>query len=424
MTSSVPGSGKKAPKMRAYDMTLEEACGKLGPTLREWGVAVVKDVFPADRCEAACEDLVSALETLSGGKFDRHHPNATWDPAYLPSMPRSGLMQAQVGFKGSQFRGDPIVRALFRAAYSDLRGRPVTDTVSSLDGVNIRPPIAPFYDEYTEDWPHIDASHKSFGDLTRQCIQAQVVLSDTSAAFRCSPKSHLKSDGLMDPRYGGREQEGDWTRLKREHVKQFADEVRAIGGTYQTPVHTPRGSMIFWLSNTVHSAIVQRQRAGSADAPAPAPASPLANWRFIVYVCHVPRDEVDDEHIWRLHWAWENNRVTNHNGRRVFDLEASNQKGLVRDPEFVKFIRDPKLVYSVLPPPTDADWVRDMLGVPTTPSPPGWAPRGAGGGRGRGGGGRGRGGGGTGRGGGGGSSGAGGGAGRGTKLDSWLGRTK
>ena len=368
--TSMPTLKALHPK-RPYDLDHAEARdpGKLGAVLREWGVAVVKDVFDAAECRAVTEEMVRALEALSSGKFDRTRASDTWNPSVLPPMVRSGLVQALMGNLAavSDLRADPRCETLFRLLYTELHGEPVEEVVTSVDGVNIRPPVEPLHDDRTEDWPHVDVSRKG---RMYECVQGQVVLNPTSAAFRCSPKSHLVYEALLGPECGGHEQDGDWTRLQRSYADKFAAMVTAVGGKYQVPVHAPAGSMIFWLSSTLHSAQVQRRTAAPFVYD---PADPLKNWRAVVYVCHVPRRSVDDRHIYGLHYAAAHNRSTNHNGRRLFPLVPPTQKGVVFHPDIAKYIQDPARAYELLPPTTNPAWTR-LLGTPTVPAPPGWTP--------------------------------------------------
>jgi hypothetical protein len=79
--------------------------------------------------------------------------------------------------------------------YSNLRGYEIDDFVTSLDGLNFKPPIEPFHvDDDKNDWAHVDQTFKGIHD----CIQGQVVLSDTSAGFRASSRSHLLHDNILD----------------------------------------------------------------------------------------------------------------------------------------------------------------------------------------------------------------------------------
>jgi uncharacterized membrane protein YgcG len=392
-----PAPARVHPK-RPYDLDFAEACepGRLAAVLQEWGVAVVKDVFTAAECRGVADEMVRALEVLSHGRFDRTRASDTWDPSVLPPMVRSGLVQALMGNLAAvaNLRADPRCSTLFQLLYSHLHGTDVKELVTSVDGVNIRPPVEPFHTDRTEDWPHVDVSRKG---RMFECVQSQVVLNPSSAAFRCSPKSHLLYEKLMEPEFGGHEQDGDWTRLQRPYVDKFAALVAGLGGKYQVPVHAPCGSMIFWLSSTLHSAQVQRRSAAPTEYD---PADPLKNWRAVVYVCLRPRQSVDDRHIYGLHYAAAHNRSTNHNGRRLFPLVPPTQKGVVFHPDILEYIHEPVKAYKLLPPTFNDAWYR-LLGTPTVPAPPGWEPRlpssrvGRGGGRGGGtGGGDGRGGGG------------------------------
>jgi hypothetical protein len=356
---------------RPYDLDHAEARepGKLGAVLREWGVAVVKNVFSLGECRSVMDQMVHALEVLSSGHFDHRRATETWDPSVLPPMVRSGLVQALMGnlSEVADMRSHPRCVHLFRVLHSELRGVAVDELVTSIDGINIRPPVEPFHDDRTEDWPHVDVSRKG---CMFNCVQSQVVLNNTSAAFRCSPKSHTLYERLLSPEFGGHEQEGDWTRLQRSYKADFEAAVVAAGGKFQVPVHASAGDMIFWLSSTLHSAQVQRRgtKAWVCD-----PADPLKNWRAVVYVCLLPRADVDDRHIYRLHYAAANNRTTNHNGRRLFPLVPPTQAGVEFHPDIAELIEDPSKVYDRLPPTTNPAWIQ-LLGKPSVPAPVDYVP--------------------------------------------------
>jgi hypothetical protein len=87
-------------------------------------------------------------------------------------MTRDGLFQTRVGSVKAAWnvRADPRLATVFTATYSGLRGEPVTDFVTSIDGVNVRPPAKPYHDP-SVDWAHLDLGR--YGQ-TYECVQGQV----------------------------------------------------------------------------------------------------------------------------------------------------------------------------------------------------------------------------------------------------------
>ena len=114
---------------------------KLGPVLREYGVAVVRNVF--DRKEAAQHmvALVDSVRTIFPELSDE------WTDSNMPPGPRSGLVQNLATHVPTiwSVRTSARVRRVFEEGYSYLRGRRVKHLFSSCDGFNLRPPVKPFY---------------------------------------------------------------------------------------------------------------------------------------------------------------------------------------------------------------------------------------------------------------------------------------
>eukprot|EP00008_Paramoeba_atlantica_P008884 CAMPEP_0201495730 /NCGR_PEP_ID=MMETSP0151_2-20130828/55691_1 /ASSEMBLY_ACC=CAM_ASM_000257 /TAXON_ID=200890 /ORGANISM="Paramoeba atlantica, Strain 621/1 / CCAP 1560/9" /LENGTH=272 /DNA_ID=CAMNT_0047884985 /DNA_START=57 /DNA_END=872 /DNA_ORIENTATION=+ len=226
--------------------------------LQEDGVVVIEGVFTPGECSDFCDQIAQSLAKLCPQLAPRD--KKTWTQANLPSGPRSGLFQSLVANFPVvwEIRSDPRIRQIFTSAYSGLRGYPVEEFFSSLDGINVRPHKAPFQEEenphkYT-DWAHLDQTLRK---NRYWCIQGQVVLSDTTACFRASPKSHLIYEDLLDINDIPETSKSNWCKFRPRNIPQVRKKIEEAGGAFQVPVRTKRGSMILWLSSTVHSAMTQ-----------------------------------------------------------------------------------------------------------------------------------------------------------------------
>jgi hypothetical protein len=302
---------------------------------REWGVLVITNVFTKPECQKHCESLIHSLETISPPLSSSDLK--TWKPENLPSGPRSGLFQTLVSCFPAvlEIRTDDRIREIFEIVYSNLRETPVKDFFTSMDGINVKPPIPPFQnDSESKDWAHLDQTIR--GEPFR-CVQGQVVLSDTSAGFRASPKSHLVYDDLLEEHMPERQDllnlgtvpEGSCTlsRVPQNDTSNwwkvphpydtFKAQVEKVGGQWQVPIEAPAGSFVAWFSSTVHSARYQTK----TEMPK-VPKALLDNWRFVVYVCYRPKSDVPQKkrkrHEERLRRCFEEGRVTNHWGTRMF----------------------------------------------------------------------------------------------------------
>lgn len=332
-----------------------EACTAL---LKEWGVVVIPNVFSATECDTYMAGIGAAICGMSDG-FKPAKATDTWKAEILPPWIRDGLFRT--GISGhpavTRIRSDDRMSNIFRGVQSYLFGRNIGDLVTSIDSVNFRPPVAPFFTPAAKDWPHVDVTG---ADGVYSCIQGQVVLSNSTAAFRCSPKSHLLyKEFLSDKRIGGNGfSEANWNMFSTEPeaVRIMATALGGIGGLYQVPIFARKGTVILWLSSTVHSAQVQAPPVKDiALRPAWLTEGPCPNYRGVVYVCLRPRADVDQDHIDRLQMCEALNRQTNHWGERVFPLIPQSRVGkrTVYTEKILKLARNPLLAFEMAKVPRE-----------------------------------------------------------------------
>lgn len=329
------------------------AIEKIPVILTEYGVVVITNVFEKDECDRNVSSIVDAYEILSGD-FKRTD-FSTWDKKVLPPGPRDGLSQFMISNLQvvSDVRSDPRVETVFSAAYSGTRGRLITEFLSSNDGINLRPPKEPYYDPSVPDWAHIDNAIK--GTEKYKIIQGQAVMTSTSACFRCSPKSHLIHDYLLE-KYSN--YEAEWCKFESENYDEISEKIKSVEGEWQIPVIVPMGSMILWFSETVHSACIQ-----SPPDTIPLVDGEWKDWRCVIYVCLRPADELGEEHRFRLRNSYRKNRTTNHSGQKLFGAIPTNQKHTKFSERIRSFMKNPALVYDIFPPSKNPKWLK-MLGFP------------------------------------------------------------
>ena len=215
--------------------------------LRRDGVVAINNVLDQQECSEHMTQLVDSLKIINPKLSARH-----WNQKQLPAGPRDGLFQSLVGQLPAvwSIRTHPHVRDVFTAAYSGLREESVDDFVVSADGINVQPPIGPYHDP-DHDWAHLDQTIR--GEPFK-CVQGQVVLTNTSACFRCSPRSHIIYDELLDAARSPAHNTSNWCMFREGVRPTIQGYIEDAGGQYQIPVQVPQGSMILWLSSTVHSA--------------------------------------------------------------------------------------------------------------------------------------------------------------------------
>jgi hypothetical protein len=324
----------------------EDAVANIALHLQNDGVVVIEDVFKPEECTEFCDEIARCFQRLCPKVIPTPAGAKTWIPSNLPPGPRSGLFQGLVANFPPvwDIRTHPRVRDIFTRAYSGLRDTEVTDFFSSMDGINVRPHTAPFHEE-TEggpyvDWAHLDQTHRND---TYWCIQGQVVLSDSTACFRCSPKSHLVYGDLLDK--AGNEKNTGWCKFTKTQIPEIRKTIEDAGGSWQLPIRSKRGSVILWLSSTVHSAMTQtkervRLEEGQGDK--------WKDWRFVVYTCYRPKNECDNKHADRLKQALRENRCTNHSGVKIFPVARGNNK-IQYEAKMDKMVHNPREMYRIMP---------------------------------------------------------------------------
>jgi len=210
--------------------------------------------------------------------------------------------------------------------------------------------MEPYYEEgTTKDWPHLDQTMPIVNGDPARTIQGQAVMSNSTACFRCSPRSHRVYTEITELTKENWERAGvqsNWNFFKPHQIDQIKEMVEAVGGSWQVPVQAERGAVILWLSTLIHSARMQ--------LPGPIPTSwpgKWAGWRGVAYVCWRPRTEVDQEHLDRLKTSMQRNLCTNHGGEKLFEPQPRRVPGSkVQTPsKLLELIKDPTLVYTRFP---------------------------------------------------------------------------
>lgn len=283
-------------------------------TLDTYSVAVLTNVLDAPTSRKHLETIVDWLCAHSDG-LTRN--SSTWLQKRLPYGPRVGMMQSIISHCPTVWHLREHVYPLFAKLWG------TTDLITSLDGATVYPPVPAR--RGARDWPHVDQTlpEPAPGDSvenrkTARCFQGQVVLSNTTASFRCSPKSHTFLTKLLDL-YAMKPSGSHWLRVKGDEtmvtVKQW---LKKVGGAWQIPIHVPAGSMILWRSNTIHSA----QRVERAPTLKEQSTDPWAGWRCTVYICQRPRAHFTTRQLTTVRNATTQGRTTNHWGARTFPKKA------------------------------------------------------------------------------------------------------
>lgn len=258
------------------------------------GYTVIENVITKEEAtNLTCDAIEYLLE-----RYPITEDFDTWKTSTVPYIRANGVLQ---------WGGIPHcptanrVRELMYPYYVDLWK--TTDLITSLDGATVHPPKRR---SILVDWAHVDQTYQSDG---MDCVQGQMVLTDTTAAFRCTPGSHLQHSRILDL-YKITKKSG-FSKFNEEQVETLSQGF----GNWQMPIIVPAGSIILWDSRTIHSSrlqTVEEQRTGSYER------GDVDGWRCVFYCCYRPRTMYSKTNKRTLINAVAQGRGTNHSGTRLF----------------------------------------------------------------------------------------------------------
>ena len=307
---------------------------KVPKLLKEYGVVVIPNVFTNEECNSWMREILLNMEAISGNNVNHKDPE-TWTEDKLPPQRRYGLYNEHIlnNLKPVwEIRRDPRMKEIFEPVYSKLKGKKVDEFVCSIDGINIQPNIS--REEEGNDWPHCDQTER---DDIFKCVQGQVVLTNSSASFRATPKSHkhfkevMKAADIPDSSM-------NFAPLSYHVDKITSSVISPNKMSFQVPIQAEKGSVILWFSTTIHSAkSISRKEV-------PTPDDPFKGWRGVVYVCYRPRSEFNTQQLIALQNCIEENVGTSHWAKPIMPVGTNKVHPL---PDMQKVIKNPKLVYDI-----------------------------------------------------------------------------
>lgn len=296
-------------------------------SLKENGVIVVKNIFSIEHSNDLARRTIASLEAINP-ELDHKKPE-TWIRENLPPQGREGMLQSLIGHipPVTETRRDPLLKELFAEMYKRLdppnnSELQYEDMVASLDGINVlHPETGPYFDDEPHDWAHLDQTQGS----PYRCIQGQVVLSKSTAAFRCSPKSHQIFEDVIS--YLGKEDESSqWCYIPEHAYEMIQICIEEIGGEWQIPIYAPPGSAILWLSSTIHSNMY-------GEPPLPLlphedrdvihREDPWRDWRLVYYICYRPKHEFSETKLKIMEKRRQQNLTMNHWSATTFSPKGN-----------------------------------------------------------------------------------------------------
>lgn len=281
--------------------------------LNEFGLVVLSNIIPPDACDKYVESsvnwLTSILPPLS-------RATQTWTPENTPTGPRKGMYQSLVGHCPVAWELREKLYPLFASLHA------TEDLITSIDGATIFPPCK----SSAADWPHIDQT-TSEKDLV--CYQGQVVLTNTTASFRCTPGSHLIHEEIVTEY--NLDRKSQWHKFTTDEIEKLKPRFT----DWQIPIHVPKGSVILWRSTTIHSAKYVD------DPTIYQPDKSWDGWRCVYYICQRPKIHCSKRGLKTIKDAALKGRTTNHWGTKTFPKTGRFAK---KHPAVENVLKNPELV--------------------------------------------------------------------------------
>eukprot|EP00697_Spironema_sp_BW2_P012851 gnl/Spiro4/29516_TR14452_c0_g4_i1.p1 gnl/Spiro4/29516_TR14452_c0_g4~~gnl/Spiro4/29516_TR14452_c0_g4_i1.p1 ORF type:complete len:356 (-),score=52.27 gnl/Spiro4/29516_TR14452_c0_g4_i1:43-1080(-) len=257
--------------------------------LANHGWQVVENVLDAPTCDALRGGIENMFRSLGTGlSFE---DASTWRSSNLPfSLHRiyqHGIAHYQPLW---DVRQNPAVHDVFARLWQ------TPDLLVSFDGMCVmEPPEWSGKKMHIDSWFHFDQGPRKLG---RHCIQGLVTLEDMSSAdgtLMVIDSSHnLHLDFFRN--FGMELVAGDWHKFTKEQ----SDWLLAQPGLCVRRISAPKGSLVLWDSRTAH-----------CNQP-PQIGRPHPRWRFVVYVCMMPRKYATPKDLAKKLSALNELRVTSH----------------------------------------------------------------------------------------------------------------
>ena len=319
--------------------------------LDTYGVVVIEKLFSEEQSQIWFRRILQWLEGLGSG-LDRND-HKSWKSNNIPHGPKVGMMQSLIGHCLTVWDIREAIYPLFKLIWND------PDLLCSLDGATVFPPKAPYYHP-DKDWAHLDQTALE-PDLVG--YQGQVVLTDTDAAFVCSPKSHLvhkqilEECGCLD---ASPKNAGNWCKFPSCQISTIKAIVENAGGQWQIPILAPRGSVILWRSSVVHSA----KRISKEYAKCTKEWDD--GWRCVVYVCQRPAAHFTKAQKKKLGKCALAGRMTNHWGLKMLPKRSGGRFVTTRHDAIERLTDDSSVLTSAL---AGRPLSRALVGLPPSEIP-------------------------------------------------------
>jgi len=261
--------------------------------LDEYGVAVIPNILTENECITLRNQIWDELKYVSKNRFDVNDQN-TWKN-YFDFFPLHSMLLQHFSLGQMQPIWDIRQHNNVCKVFEKIWNTPKDNLLVSFDGLSVHlPPEKTKRGWYLgNNWFHTD---QSFHKKEKCCIQGFVNLypvNDKDASLTILEKSHKYHQAFYNEYKP--EDTSDWFKLNDSTIEFYKNK-----NCKPYAVKADVGSIVLWDSRTIHQGKEpEKQRENE-------------NFRMVVYVCMMPRDNVNEKILLKKRKAFNELRVTNH----------------------------------------------------------------------------------------------------------------
>jgi hypothetical protein len=265
-------------------------------TLEEKGYAIVPGMLTEKECQDNIDRLWVWMEGLGRG-IKRNDPK-TWKSKNWPTSIHGIIQHYRVGHTDFVWnvRSHPNVYKEFAKIWGTKK------LLTSFDGACVmKPPEKTGFWPREKQWFHTDQSYR---DSSLKCIQGLVPLetmSDQDGTLEVLAGSHKHHNAFVKWKKEQADNKwvpsaSNWHKLTNDEFQWYLEQE----GVKRTKVSAPKGSLVLWDSRTIHKNAY------------PVKGRPNARWRYVVYSCMLPADNIRPRDMAKKQQALANMRMTTH----------------------------------------------------------------------------------------------------------------
>ena len=265
--------------------------------LKKYGVAIVPNILnetEIDKFKSGVWDYLEHITQNYNNPIDRNN-DKTWKDGIRSLFPNHSMLIQHWGIGHSQFNWDLRQNPKVVDIFAKIWDVDKDNLVTSFDGASIHIPheITNIGYYRGNEWFHSD---QSFTRNDFECIQSWITaydVNDGDATLSFLEKSN--NYHAMAAKDLNITEKKDWYKLKKEEVEYYINK-----GCTKKYIKCPAGSMVFWDSRTIHCGrepIKERKE---------------SNFRFVSYICMMPKENVSQKIIGKRIKAYEELRTTSH----------------------------------------------------------------------------------------------------------------